>query len=338
MASTSGLPFDDIRALVAALPEPHDDAAARTAAREAALLKPPGALGRLEEIAAWLSRWQGKSPPQVRRPLVAIYAASHGVSRRGVSAYPDAVTPAMVAAYGQGLGAINAMAQSLGAGLKVFDLGVEHPTPDIADRAAMGERECAATFAFGMEPVAANPDVLILGEMGIGNTTVASAICAALYGGGGAAWAGRGTGVDDEGLARKIATVDAALALNARALVDPLEVLRRVGGREFAAIAGAILAARIQRVPVILDGFAVCAAAAILHRLNPAALDHCLAGHRSAEQAHGALLAELGLRPLLELDMRLGEGTGAAAALALVKLAADVHAGMGTFADAGLTT
>jgi nicotinate-nucleotide--dimethylbenzimidazole phosphoribosyltransferase len=191
-------------------------------------------------------------------------------------------------------------------------------------------------MAFGMEALAGGADLLCLGEMGIGNTTSAAAVYAALYGGDAAFWCGRGTGVDDAGLARKVAAVEAGLVLHAAHLNDPLEVLRRFGGREMAAICGAILAARQQRIPVILDGYVVTAAAAILHALEPSALDHCLAGHLSAEGAHAQVLARLGKQPLLALDMRLGEGTGAALAAGLVKAAAAVHSGMATFAQAGV--
>ncbi len=189
-------------------------------------------------------------------------------------------------------------------------------------------------MAFGMEALAGGCDLLCLGEMGIGNTTAAAAVYAALYGGDAAFWCGRGTGVDDDGLKRKIAAVEAGLALHRPHLGDPLEVLRRFGGREMAAICGAIIAARLQRIPVILDGYVVCAAAAVLQALEPSALDHCLAGHLSTEGAHRDVLARLGKQPLLALEMRLGEGSGAALAAGLVKAAAAVHSGMATFEQA----
>lgn len=252
------------------------------------------------------------------------------------AAYPAEVNGAMLAAYGKGQGAINAMAEHLGAGLKVFDLGVEAPTPDITEDPAMSARVCAGTMAFGMEALASEPDLLLLGEMGIGNTTIAAALCAALFGGTGADWAGPGTGIDASTLAHKQRVIDRALERHRSLLTGPLECLCAVGGREFAAIAGAILGARLQGVPVLLDGFAVTAAAAVLHQLRPDALDHCMVAHQSVEPGHARLLAALKLRPLLNLDMRLGEATGAGAALSLVKLALAVHAGMATFAEAGL--
>lgn len=191
-------------------------------------------------------------------------------------------------------------------------------------------------MAFGMESIAAGTDCLGIGEMGIGNTTVAAALYAALFGGDPARWVGRGTGVDAGGHARKVAAVEAALAHHAGHLDDPLEVLRRLGGREIAAMAGAILAARLQRVPVVLDGYVSTAAAAVLHALDPSALDHCLAGHLSTEGAHAEVLERLGLRPLLTLDMRLGEGSGAAMAIGVLKGALACHRDMATFAQAGV--
>jgi nicotinate-nucleotide--dimethylbenzimidazole phosphoribosyltransferase len=198
------------------------------------------------------------------------------------------------------------------------------------------EKEAAATFAFGMEAIAGDVDLLCLGEMGIGNTTIAAAIYNALYGGSAADWAGRGTGVDDLGLARKIVAVEAAIAYHKGNLADPLEVMRRLGGREIAAIAGAILAARMERIPVVLDGYVVCAAAAILHALDKTALDHCIAGHVSAEGAHKEVLRRLGKKPLLDLGLRLGEGSGAALAFGVIKAAMACHTGMATFEEAKL--
>ena len=232
--------------------------------------------------------------------------------------------------------AINQICKTFDLSLRVFELALEHPTGDIAREPALDEKSCAATMAFGMEALAARPDLLCLGEMGIGNTTVASAIYCALYGGQPEVWVGRGAGVDDAGLQRKAEAVRAAVATHREHLGDPLEVLRRLGGREIAAMAGAILAARVQRVPVLLDGFVVCAAAAVLHALDGSALDHCLAAHASAESAHAEVLRRLGKTPLLDLGMRLGEGSGAALAAAIVKAAVACHNGMATFAEAGV--
>ena len=336
--AVSGLPFDDIRALFALMPEWSERAADAVRERQAQLTKPAGSLGRLDELVAFLAGWQDKSMPTVDHPLVAVFAGNHGVVAKGVSAYPASVTRAMLENFAAGGAAINQICATYGIGLKVFELALDLPTADISEAAAMDEKAAAATVAFGMEAIAGDVDVLCLGEMGIGNTTVAAAIFAALYGGSAGDWVGRGTGVDDPTLARKVAAVDAALALHADHLHDPLEVLRRVGGREIAALVGAILAARMQRVPVILDGFVVCAAAAILQKLDPSAIDHCLAAHVSAEQGHRTVLRRLGKEPLLDLGMRLGEGSGAALALGLVKAALACTRDMATFAQAAVAT
>ena len=332
----TGLPFDDIRALLPLMPEAAPNAIADVKARDGQLTKPPGSLGRLEELVQWLAAWQGKARPTMDRPVIAVFAGNHGVVAQGVSPYPASVTLAMMANFRAGGAAINQICATYGIGLKVFELALEIPTQDITQTAAMDEKSAAATFAFGMEAIAGGADVLGLGEMGIGNTTIAAAIYYALYGGTAADWVGRGTGVDDAGLQRKIAAVEAAVALHKPHLNDPLEVLRRLGGREIAAMAGAILAARLERVPVVLDGYVVCAAAAILHALEPATLDHCIAGHLSAEGAHARVLEKLGKKPLLQLGMRLGEGSGAAMAIGMLKGALACHTGMATFGEAGV--
>jgi nicotinate-nucleotide--dimethylbenzimidazole phosphoribosyltransferase len=329
-------PFDDIRALMKAMPGPDEAAAAAVRARDAELTKPAGSLGRLEAIVEWLAAWQGAARPHVDQPLVAVFAGNHGVVAQGVSPFPQSVTQAMVANFAGGGAAINQICKTFDLGLKVFELALELPTGDITQGPALDEKSCAATMAFGMEALASGADLLCLGEMGIGNTTVAAAIYHGLWGGRAQDWVGRGTGVDDAGLARKGAAAAAAVALHRDSLADPLEVLRRLGGREIAAIAGAILAARIQRVPVLLDGFVVCAAAAVLQALDSSALDHCLAAHVSAESAHAEVLRRLGKKPLLDLGMRLGEGSGAALAVGIVKGALACHVGMATFAQAGV--
>ena len=332
--STSGLPFDDVRALIAAMPAADEDAMAQVDARDAQLTKPPGSLGRLEELARWMAGWQGKGFPTCDRPLVCVFAGNHGVVRHGVSAYPQEVTRQMLENFAAGGAAINQICASLGLGFKVFDLALDLPTEDFTEKPALDDRATVATMAFGMESIAGGTDLLVLGEMGIGNTTSAAAIYAALFGGGGGQWAGRGTGVDDAGVERKARAIDQALALHGPFLSDPLEVLARLGGREIAAICGAIIAARLQRIPVVLDGYVVTAAAAILHALQPSAIDHCVAGHLSAEGAHREALARIGKAPILQLEMRLGEASGAALAAGIIRAAVAAHAGMATFAQA----
>jgi nicotinate-nucleotide--dimethylbenzimidazole phosphoribosyltransferase len=333
----AGAPFDDIRRLVTTIPGPDEAAVQAVRERDRQLTKPAGSLGRLEWLVEWLAAWQGKPKPTVERPLVCVFAGSHGVAARGVSAYPSEVNRQMLENFAAGGGAINQICAGLGLGFKVFDLALDMPTRDIVEDAAMDERSCVATMAFGMEAIAGGTDLLCVGELGIGNTTVAAAIFAALYGGPPARWVGRGTGVDDAGLKRKTAAVEAALARHRDHLNDPLEVLRRVGGREIAAIAGAILAARLQRIPVVLDGYATTAAAAILHAVDRSAIGHCIAGHLAADGAHQDVLQRLGLVPLLDLGLRLGEGTGAALAAGIVRTAAAIHRDMATFAQAGVS-
>jgi nicotinate-nucleotide--dimethylbenzimidazole phosphoribosyltransferase len=336
LPSATGLPFDDIRALFDNLTQPDHDARARAALRNANLLKPAGSLGELEQIALFLAGWQGVEKPQIIRPVVALFAGNHGVHAQGVSRWPMEITQTMVDVFMQGGGAINQLCALHGLGLKVFDLALDLPVGDFTEGPAMDEKGCAATIAFGMEAIAGGVDLVCLGEMGIGNTTSASAIYAALYGGDVADWVGDGAGADDAQRARKIDAITTGLELHGGSLKDPLEVLRCFGGREIAAMAGTILAARAERIPVVVDGFVASAAAAVVHAIDPAALDHCLFAHISAEQAHGRALERMGKTALLDLGMRLGEGTGAALAAMLVRSAAATHSGMATFADMGL--
>ena len=330
-------PFEEIRLLLLDLPPPCATSVEAVRARDARLTKPPGALGRLEEIVQWLAAWQGRAEPAIEMPVVTVFAANHGVVAQGVSAFPPSVTKQMLDNFTAGGAAINQICKSFGVGLKVFELALEHPTQDFTQGPAMEEPAAAATLAYGMEAILGGVDLLAPGEMGIGNTTSAAAIYATLYGGPAARWTGRGTGVDDAGLTRKNAAIDAALALHGPYLSDPLEILRRLGGREIAGMMGAILAARRGRVPVVLDGYVACSAAALLHAMDEDAIAHCMAGHVSAEVAHREVLARLGKRPLLDLDMRLGEGSGAALAIGLIKAALACHRGMATFESAGVS-
>lgn len=330
-------PFDEIRMLLANLPQPSRESVEAVRRRDAELTKPPGALGRLEGIVEWLAAWQDRAEPTVERPLVAVFAGNHGVAAKGVSAFPASVTRQMLDNFTAGGAAINQICKTFGVGLKVFELALERPTRDMTESPAMEEREAAATLAYGMEAIDGGIDLLAPGEMGIANTSSAAAIYAALYGGPAARWTGRGTGVDDAGLARKNAVIDAALAYHAGHLSDPLEILRRLGGREIAGMMGAILAARLSRVPVVLDGYVACSAAALLHAMDADAIAHCVAGHVSREGAHAQVLQRLGRAPLLDLDMRLGEGSGAAMAIGVIKAALACHRDMATFASAGVS-
>ena len=329
--------LDDIRAACRDL-SPGDDAAAiAAAARQAQLTKPPGSLGRLEELAAFLARWQRRSMPRLDRVNVVVFAGNHGVTARGVSAFPADVTEQMVTNFAAGGAAINQLAQLARAELNVVPIALDRPTADFTRDVAMSAEDFLAAVDLGVRAVPSRCDLLAVGELGIGNTTAAAAIAAALFGGGATRWVGRGTGVDDAGLARKRDAVDAALARHAAILGDPLQVAASLGGRELAALLGATLRARQLGVPVLLDGFVGTAAVAPLARLHAAALAHCCAAHVSAEAAHRRLLEELGLASLLDLGMRLGEASGAAVAILVLRAALACHAGMATFGEAGVS-
>jgi nicotinate-nucleotide--dimethylbenzimidazole phosphoribosyltransferase len=328
--------LDELRSLCHELPHGDDRAAAVVHARQLTLTKPPGSLGHLEELAAWLARWQARDMPRLDRVEVLVFAGNHGVVAQGVSPYPSEVTAQMVANFARGGAAINQLATNAGATLRVIPLELDKPTRDMTIDAAMDEAAFIAAVSAGYCAVAPQTDLLALGEMGIGNTTAAAAVAAALFGGNGERWAGRGTGVDDAGLARKQAVVNAALLRHAEGLGDPLRIAMTVGGRELAAILGAVVAARLQRIPVLLDGFVCTAAAAPLACLVAGGLDHARAAHVSAEAGHRLLLAALGLNALLDLGMRLGEGSGAALAIPILRASVACHRGMATFSEAGV--
>ena len=329
--------LDDIRAFCRDLPAGDARAADAAAQRQQALTKPPGSVGRLEELAIWLARWQRRELPRLDRVTIAVFAGNHGVAARGVSAYPQAVTEQMVANFTAGGAAINQIAALAGAELLTVPIELDRPTRDFTIAAAMDASEFLDAVETGYRTVPPACDLLAVGEMGIANTTTAAMLCAALLGGGGARWVGRGTGVDDAGLLRKRAVIEAALGHHRNILGDPLAVAAALGGRELAAIAGAILAARRHHIPVMLDGFVATAALVPLARLHAGITEHCRAGHVSAESGHRALLGELGLAPLLDLGMRLGEASGAGVAILLLRAAVACHAGMATFGEAGVS-
>lgn len=317
---------------------PEIDSQALEAARDrnGQLTKPPGALGRLEDLAIWYAGWRGTPKPQLTAPQVVIFAGNHGVTAHCLSAFPAEVTEQMVLNFQSGGAAINQLSSCFGARLDVHALQLDRPTADFTQGPAMSEDECVEALKTGWAAVDKTSDLLVTGEMGIGNTTSAAAIALALYGGSGADWAGRGTGVDDAGLSRKAKVIEAGLSANPQAAGNGLEALRCLGGRELAAMVGAIAHARMLRIPVILDGFICTAAAAALAHAVPGALDHAVAGHVSAEAAHKAILDQIDKKPLLSMDMRLGEGSGAALAISMLQAAVACHSGMATFAEAGV--
>lgn len=336
----STLPFAtlaQVRAALADLPGPNTPALVAARDRNARLTKPPRALGRLEDLAVWYAGWRGTDRPVVAAPQIVIFAGNHGVAARGVSAFPADVTAQMVANFQAGGAAVNQLAAAVGARFDVVALRLDTPTADITEAPAMTEDDLCAALSAGWRAVDPGADLFVAGEMGIGNTTAAAAMAASLFGGTAMDWTGRGTGLDDARLAAKTAVVDTALARHAAAAGHGLDTLRCLGGREIAAMAGAILRARQLSIPVVLDGFICCAAAAALAVERPGALDHAVAGHMSAEAGHGRLLQALGKVPLLQLDMRLGEGSGAALAIGIVRGAVACLSGMATFDEAGVS-
>jgi nicotinate-nucleotide--dimethylbenzimidazole phosphoribosyltransferase len=331
--------FASPAAFAAALTEltaPDAAAVAAARARQGELTKPPGSLGRLEDVAVFMAGWQGRERPAIGLGRAAIFAGNHGFMVHGVSAFPVSVTAAMVANFAAGGAAINALAGAAGLDLRVVALELERPTADFTMEAAMSEADCLAALNAGAGVVTPDLDLLTLGEMGIGNTTAAAALCAHSLGGRAAEWAGPGTGLNAAGVACKAMVIERALARHGDAPRDAFETLRRLGGREIAAMAGAIVRARALRIPVVLDGFITGSALAPLVMQAPGIVAHCLAGHCSAEPGHVRLLARLGLQPLLDLKMRLGEGSGAAVAVGVIRAALAAHAQMATFDEAGV--
>jgi nicotinate-nucleotide--dimethylbenzimidazole phosphoribosyltransferase len=303
-------------------------------ARQRQLTKPAGSLGRLEDCAVFLAGWGRTPEPRAEAARVVVFAGNHGVTARGVSPFPAEVTEQMVANFANGGAAINAIARACNVALEVVPLSLDRPTGDISREVAMSEAELLDALNAGAGAVGPGPNILAFGEMGIGNTTIAAALAAKSLGGTGRDWAGPGTGHSVEGVALKAAVIDEALALHGDAGESATEILRRLGGRETAAIAGAVLAARHRSIPIVLDGYVVTASIAPLFKESPAIVEHCIAGHCSAEPAHRRLLDGMSLKPLLDLGMRLGEGTGATLAISILRAAAAAHNDMASFAEA----
>lgn len=324
-----------IAPLADTLPTADEAARAGALARQNSLTKPPGSLGRLEELALFMAAWRGTARPTITKAQALVFAGNHGICAQGVNPYPQEVTAQMVLNFQHGGAAINQLCRANGADLNVIALELDRPTADFTQSAAMTEAETLAAMNAGAAAVDNGADVLILGEMGIGNSTIAAALATALFGATAADWVGPGTGSDAEGISRKVSAIERGVARHKG--LSALETLAALGGREQAAICGAVLAARAARIPVILDGFICTAAAATLYAADPRLLDHCLVGHASAEPGHRRLLAALGKKPVLEFDMRLGEGSGAALALGILRAALECHNGMATFGEAGVS-
>ena len=327
---------DDLRAVLDNPTEADRKAAELAVARQRELTKPPGSLGRLEELAVFLASWQGVGRPRIDKPLCLVFAGNHGVAARGVSAFPAEVTAQMVANFDRGGAAINQLTKAAGADLAVHAIDLDTPTADFTEGPAMSVEETLDAMQRGADAVRAETDLLLVGEMGIANSTSAAALAMAVLGGQADQWVGTGTGVDEGGLKRKTQAVAAAVAVNGDRLTDAAGIMASLGGRELAAIAGAVLEARMRRLPVLVDGFIATAALLPLYHGNPASLDHCLVSHRSAEPGHRLILEKIGKEPLLDFNLRLGEGSGAALALPILRAAVATHSGMATFAEAGV--
>ena len=329
--------LDEFRSFIADLPGANFLAQTAAIDRNAQLTKPQGALGDLENLAIWCASWNGNGRPSLVAPQVIIFAGNHGIAATGVSAFPPEVTQQMVYNFQAGGAAINQICNVFGAKMDVISLDLDRPTQDFTQGPAMSENDLLVALQTGWRAVDPTADLFIAGEMGIGNTTSAAAIVAALYGGGAIAWVGRGTGIDDAGLTLKRSLVDAGLARHKDVFGDPLAILQTLGGREIAAMVGAIASARLHRIPVLLDGFICASSAAVLQAINPSALDHTQAGHVSAEGAHAELLSKLGKKPILSVGLRLGEGSGGALAIGVLKAAVACLSGMATFAEADVS-
>lgn len=327
--------LSDIKTCAARLPRADQASITAARTRQDQLTKPPGSLGRLEDIAVFMAGWQETDRPKIDAAQALVFAGNHGICDQGVNPFPQAVTAQMVANFEAGGAAINQLCRANGAALTVIPLALDRPTQDFTQKPAMTEAEVLDALNTGAQAVDTACDILLLGEMGIGNSTIAAALACAAFGGAPEDWVGAGTGSDADGIALKARVIAEGLARHD--VSDPISALMAVGGREQAAICGAVLGARAARIPVLLDGYICTAAVAPLAAADPALLDHCLIGHASAEPGHARLTQAMGKTPILDFEMRLGEGTGAALALGIVKSALACHNGMATFAEAGVS-
>ena len=331
--------FENLAAIygtIKEMPVKDIEAEARAIAHQNQLTKPPGALGILEELAVFLASWQRKTKPSLNSVQALVFAGNHGICSQGVNPFPQDVTSQMVENFKTGGAAINQLCEVSGANLNIVPLSLNKPTADFTKEEAMSELELCEAMAIGAKSVNLDSNLILLGEMGIGNSTISSALAATVFGGRVERWVGAGTGSDQKGQAHKAAIIE--LGIKKHGLRNNLSALLAFGGREQAAICGAILAAREASIPVLLDGFICTAAAAPLFGTSKNSLDHCLFGHLSAEPGHRLLLEAMGKSAILDLNMRLGEGTGAALALSILKGAIACHNNMATFDSAGISS
>lgn len=308
-------PLEDIKKLIEAAPTGDDDSAARTRQILDDFPGPTPVLGQLESHLVWLARWQKRPVPFISRPLIAVFSGSHGVAQSFMSRKLEDVARKRVDGLTEGKAAVRGIAGQMNAAYKVYEMGVELPVADFRKEPSLSAKECAGAVAFGMEVVAEGADIIALGSAGAGSATAAAAIAMALYGGTANYWAG----AHDHSAKDRISAVKTALSSQIHQENDPLSHLKNYGGRDIAGLVGAIVAARHQSIPIILDGFVVCVAAAIVHAINPQAIDHCIAGTLTSEPAHEALLDRIGLTPLIDFGVSLGDGTGAALSLQMLQ-------------------
>ena len=313
-------PFDDIRAL--ALQDAMPDASkADRVFEELGKMGRETDFGRMGEAAAWMARWQRRYPPRIEKATLAIFAGAHGLSQEAVSLATDDRTRAHLGALREGRAPLSAIATQAGAEIRVMELALDVPTGNIAKEPAMTQKDCTATIAYGFESLAGEPDLLAIGVSGAGIGTAAAAVAYALYGGSAEYWVRPGPGTPEDLTRKRAALVDEAVKLHRQHISDPLEALARLGGRELAACVGAILAARLQGVPVVLDGFATTIAAGVVHAINPNALDHVIAAHATRRPAHEAALERIGKRALMDLEYQTGGGLGSTTAVGLLRTA-----------------
>ena len=328
----------DIDQIISALPLVDSVTQNKAIARQNQLTKPPGSLGKLEDIAIWMAGWQRNERPDIRHGQCLVFAGNHGVVAQGVSQFPAEVTAQMVKTFDSGGAAINQLCRVAELDLRVIPIDLDNPTRDFTNGPAMSSNEVLGAMNAGADSIAQACDYLIVGEMGIGNSTAAAALCLGRFGSDARGWVGPGTGMDADGVAHKASIIEKAFAQQQPIDDHPVALLAAFGGRELAAIAGAVLAARSRSIPVLLDGFIATAAAASLTANGQIdVLDHTMISHISAEPGHLRLAAALKKVPIIDLKMRLGEGSGAAVASMLVRAACATHNGMSTFAEAGVS-
>lgn len=328
--------INELKQFCLTLPEKDQEAEQATLLRQNSLLKPPGSLGELENLVAWLAAWQRKKVPTLENVCIMIFAGNHGVTEENITPYETDITQLMVCQIEQGKAAINQLAKTANAELRVIPVHDFAKTNNICHTAAMKEADFLQAVETGYNAVTPNIDLLCLGEVGIGNTTIAATLSAALYGGNGAQWVSNGTSQGADYIRNKQQAVDQALTTHNAILQDPLEICRHLGGYEEAALLGATLAARYLNIPVLLDGFVCTSAVAALQKLNPNGLDHAKISHLSAERGHLLLAGHLNLYPVVALNMRLGEASGCAITIPILRGALACYQGMNTYEEAGL--